>query len=92
MEYKHCGAEQSILALLSIVLVLNFTNLIIDTQVDIDVLKTVTVLGRTWTSTDIHLLIPRTCKMYFADVTELRMLTWHIILDYHIRINVIIRV
>ena len=47
MEYKHCGAEQSILAILSTVLVLNFTNLIIDTQVDTDVLKTVTVLGRT---------------------------------------------
>ena len=84
MEYKHRGAEQRMLAILSIVLVLNFTNLIIDIEVDTDVLKMVTVLGRTWTFKDIHLLIPRTCKMYFADVTELRMLTWDIILDYHI--------
>ena len=79
------------LAILSIVLVFNFTNLIIDTEVDTDVLNTVTVLGRTWTSKDIHLLSSRTCKTYFAGVTELRMLTWDIILDYHIRTNVIIR-
>ena len=70
------------LAILSIVLVLNFTNLIIDIEVDTDVLKTVTVLGRTWTSKDIHLLIPRTCKMYFADVTELGVLRWKISLNH----------
>ena len=70
------------LDILSIVLFLNFTNLIIDTLVDTDVLKMVTVLGRTWSPKDVPLLIPRTCKRYFADVIKLRILKQEIILDY----------
>lgn len=46
--------NKKILDILSIVPVLNFTNLIIDTLVDTDILKMVTVLGRTWYPKDIH--------------------------------------